>query len=119
MKPLKRAIAGGLIFFTVGLPFLQLVIWSFSNRWFYPGLLPQQWGWRAWQYIFDTAGAQIVGAIGAHAAAVAFGRAGLLDDILGKGVMMAGPCARRTSRSCCWPFPWSDSPSTGPFESPA
>jgi putative spermidine/putrescine transport system permease protein len=64
MKPLNRTIIGGLIFLAVGLPFLQLVIWSFSNRWFYPGLLPQHWGWRAWQYIFDTAGAQIVGAIG-------------------------------------------------------
>lgn len=64
MKAMKRHVVVGLIFFAVGLPFLQLVIWSFSHRWFYPGLLPQQWGWRAWQYIFGTAGDQIVGAAG-------------------------------------------------------
>ncbi|MGB8425087.1 MAG: hypothetical protein WCD88_04845, partial [Desulfobacterales bacterium] len=63
MKPLYRFGIAGLIFFTVGLPFLQLVLWSLADRWFYPGLLPQEWGWRAWGYIFDTAGTQIIGAV--------------------------------------------------------
>ena len=45
---------------TVGLPFLVLIIWSFSTRWFYPQLWPAQWGLRAWQYVFGTAGSQIV-----------------------------------------------------------
>ena len=42
------------------LPFLVLVMWSFSTRWFYPQLWPAQWGLRAWQYVFGTAGSQIV-----------------------------------------------------------
>jgi putative spermidine/putrescine transport system permease protein len=36
------------------------MIWSFSNRWFYPELWPQQWGLRAWRYVFETAGSQII-----------------------------------------------------------
>jgi putative spermidine/putrescine transport system permease protein len=44
----------------VGLPFLVLLMWSFSTRWFYPQLWPAQWGLRAWQYVFGTAGSQIV-----------------------------------------------------------
>jgi putative spermidine/putrescine transport system permease protein len=45
---------------TVLLPFFVLVIWSFSTRWFYPQLWPAQWGLRAWQYVFGTAGSQII-----------------------------------------------------------
>jgi putative spermidine/putrescine transport system permease protein len=71
VKSTSRIIFGGLIFVAVGLPFLQLLIWSFSDRWFYPGLLPQQWGWRAWVYIFGTAGAQITGAVGQSVAVAA------------------------------------------------
>jgi putative spermidine/putrescine transport system permease protein len=42
------------------LPFAALLIWSFSHRWFYPELLPQGWSLRAWQYVFQTAGPQIL-----------------------------------------------------------
>ena len=42
------------------LPFFVLIIWSFSARWFYPQLWPAQWGLRAWQYVFGTAGTQII-----------------------------------------------------------
>jgi len=42
------------------LPFLVLILWSFSTRWFYPQVLPAQWGLRAWQYVFGTAGSQII-----------------------------------------------------------
>jgi putative spermidine/putrescine transport system permease protein len=42
------------------LPFLMLILWSFSTRWFYPQVLPAQWGLRAWQYVFGTAGSQII-----------------------------------------------------------
>ncbi len=42
------------------MPFTVLIIWSFSSRWFYPQLWPEQWGLRAWQYIFGTAGTQII-----------------------------------------------------------
>jgi putative spermidine/putrescine transport system permease protein len=42
------------------LPFLPLVLWSISERWLYPELLPQAFGPRAWSYVFGTAGNQIV-----------------------------------------------------------
>lgn len=41
------------------LPFLPLLLWSISDRWFYPELLPQSFGLRAWSYILGTAGGQI------------------------------------------------------------
>jgi putative spermidine/putrescine transport system permease protein len=63
MKVTTRYILTGMVIFVVGLPFCQLLIWSFSDRWFYPGLLPQAWGLRAWQYIFGTAGNQIITAV--------------------------------------------------------
>lgn len=63
MRLPTRYILTGMVIFVVGLPFCQLMIWSFSDRWFYPGLLPQAWGLRAWQYIFGTAGNQIVWAV--------------------------------------------------------
>lgn len=42
------------------LPFLPLLLWSVSQRWFYPALLPHSFGPRAWNYVFGTAGSQIV-----------------------------------------------------------
>jgi putative spermidine/putrescine transport system permease protein len=63
MKPSTRYFLAGIVFFIVGLPFYQLLVWSFSDRWFYPGILPQSWGLRAWQYIFGTAGKQIISAV--------------------------------------------------------
>jgi putative spermidine/putrescine transport system permease protein len=63
MKTIQRFLLPGLVVLMVGLPFLQMLFWAFSNRWFYPGVLPQQWGLRAWEYIFGTAGSQIVSAV--------------------------------------------------------
>jgi len=63
MKSVHRNLITVVIVLTVGLPFLQLLMWSFSDRWFYPGLLPQRWGLRAWEYISGTAGVQIVQAV--------------------------------------------------------
>jgi putative spermidine/putrescine transport system permease protein len=45
------------------LPFVPLFIWSLSDRWFFPDLLPARFGLRAWTYVFDIAGAQIVSAL--------------------------------------------------------
>lgn len=42
------------------LPFLPLFLWSFTNKWFYPELLPGEFGIRAWSYVFGTAGGQIL-----------------------------------------------------------
>lgn len=41
------------------LPFIPLVLWSFSEKWFYPDVLPQSFGLRGWSYVFITAGSQI------------------------------------------------------------
>lgn len=49
-----------LVLGAVCLPFLPLLLWSVSQRWFYPALLPNSFGPRAWNYVFGTAGAQIV-----------------------------------------------------------
>ena len=54
---------GSLIVVAVVLPFIPLVLWSLSTRWFYPDLWPQEWGLRAWSYVFETAGSQIAAAL--------------------------------------------------------
>jgi putative spermidine/putrescine transport system permease protein len=40
-------------------PFVVLAMWSLSQRWFFPDLWPEQWGLRAWGYVFGTAADQI------------------------------------------------------------
>jgi putative spermidine/putrescine transport system permease protein len=63
LKKLSESLLGWLIVLSVALPFVPLLLWSFSDRWFYPALVPQDWGLRAWRYIFATAGSQIVSAL--------------------------------------------------------
>jgi putative spermidine/putrescine transport system permease protein len=48
------------ILVAVCLPFLPLLLWSVSQRWFYPALLPHDFGLRAWNYVFNTASSQII-----------------------------------------------------------
>lgn len=60
MNGISRRFVYALIVLAVVLPFVQLLLWSFSTRWFYPDLIPQSWGVRSWQYVFGTAGPQIV-----------------------------------------------------------
>ncbi len=60
MKTLNRNITFAALITSVLLPFTVLIVWSFSTRWFYPQLWPEQWGLRAWQYVFGTAGTQII-----------------------------------------------------------
>ena len=60
MKTINRNITSAALVISVLMPFTVLIIWSFSTRWFYPQLWPEQWGLRAWQYIFGTAGSQII-----------------------------------------------------------
>ncbi|MFN2355629.1 MAG: ABC transporter permease [Desulfopila sp.] len=59
MRPQRLLLLLSLLF-TVLLPFLPLVLWSISEKWFYPDLLPQAFGPRAWGYVFGTAGDQLV-----------------------------------------------------------
>lgn len=56
---MSTRLLGGIITAAVLLPFVPLVLWSFSGRWFYPDLLPGAWGLRAWGYVIDTAGPQV------------------------------------------------------------
>jgi putative spermidine/putrescine transport system permease protein len=60
VKTLTRNIPSAALITSVCLPFTVLIVWSFSTRWFYPQLWPEQWGLRAWQYVFGTAGVQIL-----------------------------------------------------------
>jgi putative spermidine/putrescine transport system permease protein len=59
----KRLIFGGAVAGAVLLPFAPLVLWAFSDRWFFPHLLPEQWGLRAWAYVAGTAGIQMTEAL--------------------------------------------------------
>jgi putative spermidine/putrescine transport system permease protein len=59
----KRLLFGSAVTGAVLLPFVPLVLWAFSGRWFYPELLPSRWGLRAWTYVFGTAGPQITEAL--------------------------------------------------------
>ena len=61
-RTLSIALAGMVIVF-VATPFLPVLFWSFSERWFAPALWPQQLGLRAWQYVFGLAGEQITAAL--------------------------------------------------------
>jgi len=60
VKTLNRNITRAALITSVLLPFAVLILWSFSARWFYPRLWPEQWGLRAWHYVFGTAGTQII-----------------------------------------------------------
>lgn len=62
MKP-SRIIWSLTALTTILLPFLPLFLWSFSNKWFYPELLPVDFGLRAWIYVFGTAGGQVLGGL--------------------------------------------------------
>ena len=68
-RPVRR-MTGWIVVTAIGLPFVPLILWSFSERWFFPGLWPQAWGLRAWTYIASTAGMQVMAAIG-HSVVVA------------------------------------------------
>ena len=61
---MKRLVFGVAAAGAVLAPFIPLVLWAFSSRWFYPRLLPEEWGLRAWVYVFGTAGAQMTEALG-------------------------------------------------------
>jgi putative spermidine/putrescine transport system permease protein len=36
------------------MPFIPLIIWSFSHRWYFPALLPTEWNLRAWNYVISS-----------------------------------------------------------------
>lgn len=52
-----------LMFSALLAPFLPLFLWSVSQRWLFPALLPEEWGLRAWKYLLSP-GAQLGRAMG-------------------------------------------------------
>lgn len=52
---LLRPAAIALLISGVLLPLLPQLIWSFAANWFFPTLLPQQWGLKAWRYLLSPA----------------------------------------------------------------
>src|SRR4051794_20563522 len=38
------------------LPFIPLVIWSFTKHWPWPLLLPEKWSYESWHYLFSISG---------------------------------------------------------------
>jgi len=32
-------------------PFIPLILWAFSHRWYFPAITPTEWSFRAWEYI--------------------------------------------------------------------
>lgn len=48
-----RKIAIILISIAVVLPLVPILIWSFAFRWYFPDLLPSEWGVKAWQYLLS------------------------------------------------------------------
>ncbi len=63
MPTTLRRIVLPLLGIAVLLPFVSLLLWAFSARWFYPDLFPGQWGLRAWRYLWGPAGGHIVSAL--------------------------------------------------------
>jgi putative spermidine/putrescine transport system permease protein len=62
MKPfaalhwLLRAAIVGLIAFAIFGPIVNLAIWAVAERWFWPGKLPQQYGFEFWGRVFSERG---------------------------------------------------------------
>lgn len=51
----RSLILGGLIFIIFG-PLANLLLWSVAEKWFYPHLLPNDWGFAFWRRVFSPRG---------------------------------------------------------------
>lgn len=53
----RRSLLHGTILVAMGimvlLPFVPLLVWSVSERWYFPALLPTVWSLRAWDYVLS------------------------------------------------------------------
>jgi putative spermidine/putrescine transport system permease protein len=55
-KMLIRALVLGLFAFFIFGPLLNLVLWAFAERWYFPNKLPSQFGLTFWARVFDPRG---------------------------------------------------------------
>ncbi len=55
MTHLTRRLTLIAIYLAVLAPLIPQIIWSFAFRWYFPDLLPGEWGWKAWSYTFSSA----------------------------------------------------------------
>lgn len=51
-----RAVLLGLFAFIIFGPLLNLVLWAFAERWYFPNKLPSQYGFTFWTRVFDPRG---------------------------------------------------------------
>ncbi|MEO7762597.1 MAG: ABC transporter permease subunit [Casimicrobiaceae bacterium] len=51
-----RAVLLGLVAFIIFGPLLNLVLWAFAERWYFPNRLPSQFGFSFWTRVFDPRG---------------------------------------------------------------
>ena len=51
-----RALSIGLVAFIIFGPLVNLVLWAFAERWYYPNKLPSQFGFSFWSRVFDPRG---------------------------------------------------------------
>lgn len=51
-----RAVLLGLFAFIIFGPLLNLVLWAFAERWYFPNKLPSQFGFSFWARVFDPRG---------------------------------------------------------------
>ena len=51
-----RAVLLGLFAFIIFGPLLNLVLWAFAERWYFPNKLPSQYGFTFWARVFDPRG---------------------------------------------------------------
>ena len=51
-----RALVLALFAFVIFGPLLNLVLWAFAERWYFPSKLPSQYGFTFWQRVFAPRG---------------------------------------------------------------
>lgn len=54
MTKFTRGFVSAAIILVVLLPIASQIVWSFAFNWFFPSLLPQAWGLKAWHYVFSA-----------------------------------------------------------------
>lgn len=54
---IPRGIGLGLLAFLIFGPLLNLLLWAFAEKWFYPNAFPSDWGFSYWGRVFSPRGA--------------------------------------------------------------